>query len=270
LVEHADATVNDWADQVRSFSYIAGTPSGAQHFPDGYVQVSTNNFATSTLATLNSANNTWSASLPSSNSGTVCARQVLAKDLYTPLWDDVQAGPTSCANFSLPAPTGAVSRKNHGPAGNFDINLPLAGAPGIECRSGGASNSYQVVVTFAHPVSLSGASVTSGAGSVSSATVNSNQVFVNLNGITSGQTIGITLASVNDGLNTGNVVIPMSVLVGDTGGNKSVNSSDISQTKAQSGTTTNIGNFRTDVSANGVINSSDVSLVKSKSGTALP
>jgi hypothetical protein len=270
LVEHADATVNDWADQVESFSYIVGTPAGAQHFPDGYVQVSTNNFASSTIATLNSANNTWTASLASGNSGTVCARQVLAKDLYTPVWDDVQAGPVSCANFSVPTPTGAVSRKMHGPAGNFDINLPLIGSPGIECRSGGDAGIYQVVVTFAGPVSVGSASVTSGAGSVSSATVNLNQVFVNLSGITNPQTIAITLTNVNDGSHTGNVIIPMSVLVGDTTASKDVNSSDVSQTKAQSGRATNLGNFRTDVTANGVINASDVSLVKARSGTSLP
>lgn len=270
LVEHADATVNDWADQVKSFSYIVGTPVAAQHFPDGYVQVSTDNFATSTIATLSSANNTWSAAIPSGSSGTVCARQVLAKDLYTPLWDDVQAGQPSCVNFSLPQPTGAVSRKTHGSAGTFDISLPLAGNPGIECRTGGPSGNYQAVVTFAVPVSLGSASVSSGIGSVSSATVNGNQVFINLSGVTNAQTIGITLFGVNDGTNTGNVVIPMSVLVGDTNANKAVNSSDVSQTKAQSGTAANLGNFRTDVTASGLINSSDVSIVKAQSGTALP
>jgi hypothetical protein len=270
LVEHADATVNDWADQVKSFSYIVGTPAGAQHFPDGYVQVSTDNFANSTIATLNSANNTWTASLPAAGSGTVCARQVLAKDLYTPLWDDVQAGPPSCANFSLPQPTGAASRKTHGSAGTFDINLPFIGDPGIECRTGGPSGNHQVVVTFANPVTLNSASVSSGTGSVSSATVNGNQVFVNLSGVTNAETIAITLFGVNNGTNTGNVVISMSTLLGDVNATKSVNSTDVSQTKAQSGTAANLGNFRMDVTANGLINSSDVSTVKAQSGTGLP
>lgn len=62
----------------------------------------------------------------------------------------------------------------------------------------------------------------------------------------------------------------MSVLLGDTTANKAVNSSDISQTKLQSGTAATAGNFRTDVNVNGVVNSSDVSTVKLKSGTALP
>ena len=62
----------------------------------------------------------------------------------------------------------------------------------------------------------------------------------------------------------------MGVLVGDTTGDRSVNSADISQTKSQSGQAVTTSNFREDVTADGSINSADISLVKSKSGTALP
>jgi hypothetical protein len=168
------------------------------------------------------------------------------------------------------AAVSAVSRKTHGGAGAFDINLPLVGAPGIECRTGGASGNHQIVVTFAAPVTLISASVSFGPGSVSSTTVSSNQVFVNLTGVANAQTIAITLTGVNDGAGTGNIVIPMSVLLGDTTANRAVNSSDVSQTKLQSGSPITASNFRTDVSANGSINSSDVSTVKLQSGTALP
>ena len=258
-------------DQAKAFSYVVGTPVASQHFPDGYVQVSLDGFATSSIAALNNASNTWTASVPLvSTSGTVCARQILAKDLYTPLWDDVQAGPISCANFSLPEPANVVSRKTHGPAGVFDVNLPLVGEPGIECRTGGPSGDHQIVATFAVPVTINSASVSSGTGSVSSATVSGNQVFVNLTGVTNAQTISVTLFGVNDGSNTGNVSVPMSVLLGDTNASKSVNSSDVSQTKGQSGTVASAANFREDVTVNGLVNSSDVSIVKSKSGTGIP
>jgi hypothetical protein len=168
------------------------------------------------------------------------------------------------------AGTGAVSRKTHGTAGTFDIALPLTGTPGIECRTGGASGNHLVVITFAVPVTIGSASVTSGTGSVSSATISGNNVLVNLTGVANAQTIQITLFGVNNGTTTTNVVVPMSVLLGDTTANGSVNSSDISQTKAQSGTVASSSNFRTDVTVNGLINSSDISTVKSKSGTALP
>ena len=56
----------------------------------------------------------------------------------------------------------AVSRKVHGAAGTFDINLPLTGNPGIECRSGGGGNNYQLVLTFPGAVTFSNAVVSSG------------------------------------------------------------------------------------------------------------
>jgi hypothetical protein len=62
----------------------------------------------------------------------------------------------------------------------------------------------------------------------------------------------------------------MGVLEGDTTANRSVNSSDISQTQSQSGQSVTISNFREDVTINGLINSSDISVVQSRSGTALP
>ena len=65
-----------------------------------------------------------------------------------------------------PTPTQVVSRKLHSGA-PFDINLPLTGNPGIECRSGGATNDYQVVFTFPTAVSFNSAAVIAAAGSVS-------------------------------------------------------------------------------------------------------
>jgi hypothetical protein len=95
------------------------------------------------------------------------------------------------------APTNVVSRKTHGGAGTFDINLPLTGSVGVECRSGGATNDYQMVISFATPVTVGGASVTSGTGSVSSFSVSGSQVTVNLAGVTNAQRITVTLSNVN-------------------------------------------------------------------------
>ena len=83
----------------------------------------------------------------------------------------------------VPVPTSIVSRKTHGPAGDFDVDLK-APAPGIECRSGGATGDHTVVVTFAAPVTVSGngtakAQVTSGTGAVgSNGVANGNAVTV--------------------------------------------------------------------------------------------
>ena len=171
----------------------------------------------------------------------------------------------------LPIPTNVVSRKTHGIAGIFDVDLPSAGSPGIECRNGGANNDHQMILTFASPVTFESAAVTSGTGTVSSTTGSGTAaVTVNLTGVTNAQTITLTLSGVNDGTNTGDVGVRMSVLLGDTTASRSVNSSDIAQTKSQSGQSVTTSNFRQDATADGAINSSDISLVKSKSGTGLP
>ena len=177
----------------------------------------------------------------------------------------------------LVAPMGAVSRKVHGGAGTFDIDLPLTGNAGIECRSGGASGDYQVIVTFASPVTLSNVTVgaTGGGNTTSSASVtgysiNGSQVSIDLTELPNAQTSLITLSNVSDGAATNDVIIPMSVLLGDTTGNGTVNSSDVSQVKLKSGQAVDATNFRADVGVNGSINSSDVSQVKLQSGTALP
>ncbi|MEP6822065.1 MAG: dockerin type I domain-containing protein [Chthoniobacterales bacterium] len=162
----------------------------------------------------------------------------------------------------------AVSRKVHGSAGIFDIPLPLMGSPGIECRDGGATGDYQVVIIFPTAVTTAQAQITQGTGTASSTTVATNEVIVNLTGVTDGQTLQVTVAAVNDGTQANNITIPLQILVGDTNNNGAVNSSDVGQTKGDSGQTTKATNFRRDVNANGTINSSDVSIVKAKSGGA--
>ena len=166
--------------------------------------------------------------------------------------------------------TSAVSRKTHGTAGTYDVDLPVTGAAGIECRSGGVTNDYTIVFTFAHNVTVPSASVSSGAGGVTSLSVSQNVVTVNLTGVTNVQTIIVTLANVNDGTNVNDVQARMSVLIGDTTANGAVNSSDIAQTQSQSGQPITAANFREDITVSGSINSSDIALVQSHSGTGLP
>ena len=171
---------------------------------------------------------------------------------------------------------GTASRKVHGNAGTFDVNLPLTGKPGIECRSGGANDDYTIVFKFANSLTnVASARVSSGAGTIASRKIDPSDprnYIINLTGVTNAQTITITLNNVSDSSSNFSSAIStsMSVLVGDTTGNGVVNSSDISQTESQSGKVVTAANFREDVTANGLINSSDIALVQSKSGTRLP
>jgi N-acetylneuraminic acid mutarotase len=182
---------------------------------------------------------------------------------------DVSSGGRYCAQ-TAPMAQSAFSRKIHGSAGTFDIPLPLVGNVGVECRSGGATNDYQMIINFANPVTVGSASVTSGTGSVSSFSVSGPQVTVNLTGVTNVQRITVTLFNVNDGTHMGNVSVSMGVLVGDVNGNAVVNASDVSLTKSQVGQPVTGSDFREDVNANGTISSTDVTQVKANVGTALP
>ena len=178
----------------------------------------------------------------------------------------------------IPIATGAASRKNHGAAGNFDVSLPLTGNAGIECRSGGATGDYTIVVTFLDNVSVAGtpqAAVTSGIGIIGSGGVSNggavvtsgNVVTIPLTNVADAQTLQVTLNDVNG---TSNVTIPMSVLAGDTTANGSVTASDISQTKLQAGQPVTGTNFRTDLNASGTINATDIGIVKANSGHSVP
>ena len=182
--------------------------------------------------------------------------------------------PTIVTCLATPSiqPVSAVSHKIHGSAGPFDIDLPLTGSPGIECRTGGANGDHTVIISFANPVTVGSASVSSidGQAMVSSSSVNGPVITVNLTKVTNAQTITISLTNVSDGTNVGNVGVAMGVLAGDTTANGAVNSSDIAQTQAQSGQPVTAANFREDVTANGAINSSDIAFVQAHSGTALP
>ena len=169
-----------------------------------------------------------------------------------------------------PVAQSAFSRKTHGGAGTFDVPLPLTGNVGVECRSGGATNDYQMIVNFASAVTVESVAVTSGTGNVSSFTVSGSQVTINLSGVTNVQRITVTLHNVNNGTSTGDVPVSMGVLVGDVNGNAVVNAADVSLTKSQVGVPVSGSNFREDVNANGTISATDVAQVKANVGTALP
>ena len=76
----------------------------------------------------------------------------------------------------------AVSRKTHSSAGDFDVDLPVLGTPGVECRSSGGS--HTLVFTLNNNVISGNAAVSSGIGSVVGSPVFSgNTMSINLAGV---------------------------------------------------------------------------------------
>jgi hypothetical protein len=168
-----------------------------------------------------------------------------------------------------PSLVGAVSRKTHGSAGTFDIDL-MPPAAGIECRSGGAGGDFQIVVSFATSIVNFNSATVSGTGSVSAAVASGNQIFVNLTGVTNAQRLSVTLLSVNDGTKTADYSVQIGVLLGDVNATGIVDGNDVSAVQSQTRQSVTSANFREDVNANGIIDGNDVSLTQSETRTFLP
>jgi hypothetical protein len=197
-------------------------------------------------------------------------------------------GPSGLANPAFPTCLGdsvpllhVVSEKTHGMAGPEDIEMPLAGTRGVECRGTGPTNNYTLIFKFANPLtSVGGASVTghnptSGTGSVSTSMIdpgNSKNYIVNLTGVSTGQYIVVSLTSVLDATgNAANVVSPqMGFLVGDVDANGRVDGNDVSGVQSRTRQATDANNFRWDVDANGRIDGNDVSTTQTQTRTGLP
>ncbi len=169
----------------------------------------------------------------------------------------------------------AVSRMTHPGAGTFDVNLPLAGSPGIEDRNG--SGNFTIVFHLNNTLVSGTAAVTGhnpggAGGTVSSVSFSGSDMIVTLTGVTNAQKLTLTISNVND--TNGTTLVSASVvigfLLGDTTADGTVNSGDIAQTKSESGNAVTSANFREDVTVDGAINSGDIGLVKAQSGTALP
>jgi hypothetical protein len=168
--------------------------------------------------------------------------------------------------------TSAVSRKKHN-GSDFDVNLPLSGAGGIESRLGGQFNNYTVVLALSGPPDLAAnaqAEVISGAGEVpnnGSVSVAGNTVTIPLANVVSQQAIQVRLNALNS---AGGIVVPMRILAGDVNGDGSVNSADATITRNRSGQSTDAANFRADYNLDGAINSADATIVRARSGQFVP
>src|SRR5205814_1458443 len=162
------------------------------------------------------------------------------------------------------------SRKSHGGAGNFDINLPSDGS-GVECRQG----NYTVVFRFADPIAtITGASAGS-TGTGSNPTITSRGVgadpreyIVNLSNVPNAQYTDVALTGITDsaGHTATTIGSSMGVLVGDVTGNATVTNTDVSAVKAQVNPTAPVsaGNFRADITANGFVTNTDVAATKAQ------
>ena len=164
----------------------------------------------------------------------------------------------------------AISRK-----GQFEIDLPLTGTAGIECRSGGAAGNFQLVLTFNNELaSVEGA--VSSCGVARNSRINpgdANQFQVDLNRVRcNADYVTLTVTGLHDTL--GNTLpsaaVTFGLLLGDTNGDGIVSNKDAAQVRNDQGQQTDDTNYREDVDLSGQIDRPDFHIVKSQLGTMLP
>ena len=176
---------------------------------------------------------------------------------------------TLCSTQTL-ALTSAASR-----IGPFEIDLPLSGSSGVECRGGGTNRHYTMVFTFNNLLTAVDSAATT-CGTVNGIALDqsdAHRVFVSLRDVTCNEErVTVTLNGVHDdqGNTLPSATATMGLLLGDVDGNAVVDLADVEQTRADGGQKTNSDNFREDINATGSITGRDVNVVRSKVGTMLP
>jgi hypothetical protein len=197
---------------------------------------------------------------------------------------NVNAVPLTLSNhpmiIEIPALTvqGAVSRKTHGSAGDFDLPInviagtePVPGAAPVECRVG---TNLELVVTFDRNVTAANAEINLGTASLDTTTCSGNQVILDLSDVTNAQSLQIGLSDVQgeDGSVLANATMSLSILIGDTDGNGIVSAADMRVVRDDLGTSGGDSDFspRADCGTLGVVSARDMAIVRDNFGTSLP
>ncbi len=131
------------------------------------------------------------------------------------------------------------------------------------------------ILVAEHPLSnVGGAAVSSGTGAVSGSAIGSDprHYIVDLTSVANAQTLTVTLTNITDtnGRATPSLSVSIGFLLGDSNGDRVVNSGDAQQTRNRSGQTTGASSFRSDYNLDGTINSGDATIVRTRSGQFIP
>jgi hypothetical protein len=160
----------------------------------------------------------------------------------------------------------AASRLTHRAAGTFDVNMPLTGVSGVECRS---ATTYNAVFTFDAPVTSGEVTVTGGTATVGAITFNGNSMTAQLTGVTTAEVVTLHTQNINgDGQAHGDVLFGF--LVGDSDANRVVGKPDQTLVQGQLNQPVTSANFREDLTADGRIRNSDANLVKVNKNHSIP
>jgi len=161
----------------------------------------------------------------------------------------------------------AASRKKHGNAGMFDIDLPLTGTPGVECRVGNGGTFLQTIVfTFSEAVTSVSGTTTTTCGRVNSTTISGSTVTVELGHVSCDDSdITMTVPGVTGASGSVDASATITLRTGDVNADGVVNDTDLKEIKMNVGRgLVNDDNFRDDITVDGKVNHGDTTLEKSK------
>jgi len=160
----------------------------------------------------------------------------------------------------------AASRLTHGTAGTFDVNMPLTGVSGVECRS---ASTYNAVFTFDATVTSGQVTVIGGTATVGAITFSGNSMTAQLTGVTSAEIVTLHTQNINgDGQPHGDV--QFGFLVGDSDADRVVRKPDQTLVQGQLNQPVTSANFREDLTADGRIKNADLNVVKANKGHSIP
>lgn len=174
----------------------------------------------------------------------------------------MRAGMLACLTAQGPYPVTAVSRKNHGLAGVFDIDVRNPAA--VECRSAGPTT---LIVSFDGPIQgaggLDASDVLLSSGAVTGVAIAANTLTVQMTGTADASLLNVSFPGILDAVNHPcNARLCFAVLVGDTNGDRAVNLSDMLAVRDSLNAAAVPANFRRDLSADGQVNLSDMLAVR--------
>ena len=128
-----------------------------------------------------------------------------------------------------------------------------------------------MVLTFAVPVTFTGASVTSGTGTVTgTGGSGTSEATINLTGVTDQQNITVSLLGASAGGASADIPVPIGVLLADVNASKRVDSGDVSLVRQQALQTITTSNFQEDINTSGRIDAGDVSLARQNALHTIP
>ncbi|MEQ1515050.1 MAG: putative Ig domain-containing protein [Usitatibacteraceae bacterium] len=136
------------------------------------------------------------------------------------------------------------SRKTHASAGSFDISISPNPPGGVTVEPRAIGAAHNIVFQFSGPVtSVSGATAigVQGTAYATTSSFTGSEVTVAVSNAPDNMSVTVSLTGVNG---TQNFSAPVGFLIGDANTTGSVNSSDISGTKARSGQPTTASNFK--------------------------